>query len=325
MSYAIWKHNRIGWTPKNLFRAFRAAAATLVRGRVPTLAQRLGYGRHARLLIVHADDLGLAQSVNAAFFNGLTTGLVNSGSVMVPCSGFSEVAAFARSHPEADIGLHLTLTSEGGANPCASVAPPALVPSLVDRQGYLHQNWTQKTRIARADVETELRAQIDKAYASGFRPTHFDSHQFKLQKKTAELFKIYVRLGREYDVPVLVSRKWFANFSYMQPALRPRDIILDNVITIGPKVTLDQWPAFYRNALETLPPGVSEFVIHPAYDDEEMRSLSEGRHEWGAAWRQSDFDFFTSDKFRLLLEKENITLITWREIVKALRQQQTAY
>src|ERR1044072_8871763 len=82
------------------------------RSQVPTktIAERLGYPRDAKLLIVHADDLGMAHSVNAATIKALGTGLVNSGSIMVPCPWLSEIAAFARANPSADLGLHLTLT-----------------------------------------------------------------------------------------------------------------------------------------------------------------------------------------------------------------------
>src|SRR5215204_255524 len=77
-----------------------------------TIAERLGYPRDAKLLIVHADDLGMAHSVNAATTKALESGLVNSGSIMVPCPWFSEIAAYARANSQADLGLHLTLTSE---------------------------------------------------------------------------------------------------------------------------------------------------------------------------------------------------------------------
>ena len=212
------------------------------------MGERLGYGPHARLLIVHADDLGFAQSANTAFISGLATGLINSGSVMVPCPWFSEVAAFAQAHPEADIGLHLTLTSERAKDRWAPVASRTQVPSLVDPHGYFLERWTSETRISPREVEIELRAQIEKAYAAGLRPTHLDSHQFRLQMRGRDLFEVYLGLGREYHLPVLVARGWFTRYPYLQFSLTRRDVVLDRIVTINAKVTPEQWPAFYRRA-----------------------------------------------------------------------------
>jgi predicted glycoside hydrolase/deacetylase ChbG (UPF0249 family) len=283
------------------------------------LAERLGYGPRARLLIVHADDLGLSKGVNDAFFAGLASGRINSGSAMVPCGDFDGVAAFAKVHPYADIGLHLTLTCGPFARPWGPVAPPSQVPSLVNGQGLFHQKWTSKTAIMPGEVEIELRAQIDKAYASGLSPTHLDSHQFLLQMKDAGLFEVYLRLSRAYGLPVLVSRDWFKAFPYIEALLRAEDIVLDRIATITTSMPPEQWPGFYRSKIQLLPPGISEMVIHPGFDGPDLQTFFQGRQEWGAAWRQRDFDFFSSDEFSSLLEEEDIQLITWREIVARLR------
>jgi hypothetical protein len=81
-------------------------AVSTVRAQEPvkTIAERLGYPRDAKLLIVHGDDLGMAHSVNVATIKALGTGLVNSGSIMVPCPWLSEIAAYARANPQADLG-----------------------------------------------------------------------------------------------------------------------------------------------------------------------------------------------------------------------------
>jgi len=69
--------------------------------------------------------------------------------------------------------------------------------------------------------------------------------------------------------------------------------------------------------LKNLKPGVTEFVIHPGYDDQELRAATRERPSWGAAWRQRDFDFFTSDQFREILAQQKIQLVTWRELARA--------
>jgi chitin disaccharide deacetylase len=297
-------------TNESIFPGTSAAVLTQAR----TLAERLGYDPHLRLLIVHADDLAVTSAVNEAFVNNFETGLINSGSVMVPGPWFPEVVAFARAHPEADIGLHLTLTSERTAYRWGPTAPRTEVPSLVDQQGYFHQTWTSETRVNSREVEVELRAQIEKAYAAGLRPTHLDSHQYRLQMSGRDLFELYLRLGREYDLPVFVARDWFTQFPYLQLSLTPRDVVIDHTVTIGPEIVPEQWPAYYRRALESLQPGVTEFVIHPGLDNAALQAFSADRPTWGAAWRQRDLDFFTSEEFRALLAKYDIRLITWREI-----------
>ena len=88
-----------------------------------TLLERLGYPPDTKLLIVHADDLGMAHTINLASIKGLESGLVTSASIMIPCPWLPEIAAYARSHPEADLGLHLTLTSEWSLYRWAPVLP----------------------------------------------------------------------------------------------------------------------------------------------------------------------------------------------------------
>jgi predicted glycoside hydrolase/deacetylase ChbG (UPF0249 family) len=91
---------------------------------------------------------------------------------------------------------------------------------------------------------------------------------------------------------------------------------LDHTVTIEPEVPPEKWAEFYFTALKNLKPGVTEFVIHPGYDDEELRAATRERSTWGSAWRQRDYDLFTSDQFREVLAQQKIKLITWRELAR---------
>jgi predicted glycoside hydrolase/deacetylase ChbG (UPF0249 family) len=284
-----------------------------------SLAEKLGFPRDAKLLIVHADDVGVTHSVNAATIKGLESGLVNSASLMVPCPWFPEIADYAKSHPDADFGLHLTLTSERVYYRWGPVASKDRVPSLVDENGYFHHDWKPTTRINPKEVDLELRAQIDRAYSMGIRPTHLDSHQYRLFDNGKDLFDVVVRIAHDYQVPVFVARDWFADRLYLEKTLGPADIVIDHTITIPPSVAPDKWADFYKTALKNLQPGVTEFVIHLGFADDELKAATRERDTWGAAWRQRDFDFFTSQEFRQLLAAQNIKLVTWRQIAGTAR------
>ena len=285
-----------------------------VRVCAQTLAQRLGYPADAKLIIVHADDLGETHAVNAAAITALEAGAVNSASMMVPCPWFPEIAHYAKSHPEADLGLHLTLTSERIYYRWGPAASTDKVPSLVDRSGYFFHDWEQHQQINSSDVETELRAQIERALAMGVRPTHLDSHQYRLIMSGKDFFDVMLRVAHEYHLPIFVTRDWFADHPYLEPSLGPGDIVLDHTVTIEPDVPAEKWADFYLAALKNLKPGVTEFVIHPGFDDEELKAATRERATWGAAWRQRDYDFFTSEQFRQTLAQEKIKLVTWREL-----------
>jgi predicted glycoside hydrolase/deacetylase ChbG (UPF0249 family) len=279
----------------------------------PSLAEQLGYPKNAKLLIVHGDDMAVAHSVDVATTKALEAGSVNSASIMVPCPWFSEVAAYARAHPDADLGLHLVLTSEWSTYRWGPTAPKDKVPSLLAHDGYLYPTEDEAAKhIDPKEAEVEIRAQVQRALAFGIRPTHLDSHMGTLTQ-TRSLLEAYLRVGHDYNLPLRLTRET-GDRPEASGLLTFRDVVFDREITITPDVPVSGWAEFYRNSIKTLRPGVTEFVIHLAYDDAEMRAITVDHPDWGSAWRQRDYDFFTSEECKKLLAENDVKLITWREI-----------
>jgi predicted glycoside hydrolase/deacetylase ChbG (UPF0249 family) len=304
---------------KRIFAITFSILTFLTLAQAQSVAERLGYPRDAKLLIVHADDLGMAHSVNAATIKAFETGLVNSGSIMVPCPWLSEIATYARANPQADLGLHLTLTSEWTSFRWGPVSSRDRVSSLLDKDGYFHL--TESDAAAKADpkqVEMEITAQIEKARALGIQPTHLDSHMGTLYQ-SKELFEVFLRVARSQKLPVRVAKAWFGRADFLPTVLSQNDVYIDRILDINQSVPAEDWAKFYSDALRKLEPGVTEVVIHLAYNDAEMQGATFNHPNWGAAWRQRDFEFFTSDAFRKLLHENQIKLITWRELGKLIK------
>jgi predicted glycoside hydrolase/deacetylase ChbG (UPF0249 family) len=279
-----------------------------------TIAERLGHPADSKLLIIHADDLGAAHSVDAASFDGLDRGAVSSASIMVPTPWVTEVAAYARAHPNADLGLHLTLTSEWETYRWGSVAPADKVPSLLDSAGTFPND--EKLVAARAkvvEVERELRAQIDRALALGIRPTHLDSHMGSLFT-TPELIAVYVKVARAYHLPFLALRG--DPRTAPQPPLSTNDVLLDAVVIAGPEVPRDQWKAFYLKSIADLKPGLTELIVHLGHDDSELQAVMVDHEGYGSAWRQRDYDVVNSAEFKKALQDNHVILVTWKELGK---------
>ncbi|MCC6459103.1 MAG: polysaccharide deacetylase family protein [Saprospiraceae bacterium] len=288
-----------------------------------SLAERLGYPADTKLLILHADDLGVAHSENQASFSALLAGPVNSASIMVPCPWLPEVARFARAMPKLDLGLHLTLTSEWRDYKWSSTAPRDSVSSLVDSLGYFYDNCADMAKHARlGDIERELRAQIKKALAMGINPTHLDSHMgclfFNFERP--EYLALYLRLGREFGIPAMISQNMIDQFPEMlRKVVGPSDLVVDNVLTATPEDFKGGMPAYYERTLRELKPGVNVLLMHLAYTGSEMQGVTVNHTDWGAEWRQADFDYFNSEACRKTLEEMGIRLITWREVGKLMK------
>jgi len=286
-------------------------------GQAKTIAERLGYPRDSKLLIIHADDLAVAHSEDAASFDALDKHAVTSASIMVPCAWLTEVAEYAQAHPDADLGLHLTLTSEWKTDRWGPVESKDKVPSLMGPDGYLWPETPSAVQHVKADeAEREIRAQIERAIAMGIHPSHLDSHMGTLFSRP-DLFAVYVKVAREYKLPFL---------AFIAPntpkeltsVLSPNDVIIDSVQIADPSIQASDWKTFYLGLVKNLKPGVTEIIVHLGHDNAELQAVTVDHPDYGAAWRQRDYDVITSTEFKKALEENHVVLIGWKDLKKLL-------
>jgi len=281
-----------------------------------TTAERLGYPRDAKLLIVHADDLAVAHSEDAASFDALDKGAATSASILVPCPWLTEVVDYAKAHPDADLGIHLALNAEWKTYRWGSVESKDKVPSLYDPSGYLWPETQPAAEHVKADeVEREIRAQVDRAIAMGIHPTHLDTHMGTLLSRP-DLAAAYIKVAHDYKLPFLALRAGAP--PQVLSLLSDKDVVLDNILIANPGVDHAKWKEFYVDGIKNLKPGLTELIVHLGHDDAELQAVTVDHPDYGSAWRQRDYDAITSPEFKKALEDNHVILIRWKDLAKLL-------
>lgn len=291
------------------------------------LAERLGYGPDERVLIIHADDVGVSHAANQAAFEGMTSGSMTCGSVLVPCPWFAEVAQLCREHPEVDLGVHLTLNCEYPQYRWRALTGRETAPGLYDGQGYMWLTTPEaQDHVSPEEGEREMRAQVEAALAAGIDVTHLDTHMGSVLHP--RFLAAYVSLGIEYRLPLflvrpdralLESRGLLSLWELMEPQLRRVDEaglpILDHIVfeTLG--YAQETKEESYRRLFGSLKPGVTHFIIHPARASDEMAAITPD-----AASRARDYELFRDRSMREYVSGLGVRLIGYREIRDALRE-----
>jgi chitin disaccharide deacetylase len=291
-----------------------------------TLAERLGYKATDRLLIIHADDVGMCHSVNAATIRAMEEGVVTCASIMTPCPWLPEIAEYCRSHPEADFGVHLTLTSEWQRYRWRPVTPADQVPGLLDKDGYLPHTVEEVVAHGKPDeVAREIRAQIERARSFGIKPTHVDSHMGTLftgpfiaaYTREAKAAGILPMLMRATPERVAQSKTLGFDAAKIEETLSQQGyVFLDMLYEDSTGSDLESRRAHYYNLFRNLKPGVTEVIVHLSMDDEEIRHIS-------GAWlrRWNEFQIFTDPKTRELLDSLGIKRIGYKQLAELAYKQ----
>jgi len=272
-----------------------------------------------RYVIIHADDAGMSHSVNRATIESMEQGIVSSASIMVPCPWFKEIAAYAKAHPEKDFGIHLTLNSEWENYRWAPVAGCDKVPSLCDKEGYLWGGVPAVVVNAKAaEVETELRAQIQRALDFGVPVTHLDTHMGAVVSRP-DLVEVYVKLGIEFGVPVFFLRDLGREIPDERIRARGLELVktldehklpvLDHMTQLYTNGTVEEKKAQYLQAIAESKPGVQYLILHCGYNDHELQAITTS-----SQLRDTDRKIFTDPEFIEAVKKTGVEIVTWKQV-----------
>lgn len=242
-------------------------------------------------LIVTADDVGLHPGMTRGALAAHDDGIVTAVSVSPNGRAFEPAVELLRERPRLEVGAHLTLVGE------RPLSPPGRIPSLVGAGGALHPGYPAFAaryalgRIRAAEVEAELRLQVERLLATGLPVVHLNSHQHL--HLLPGVFETVLKLAEEHRVPaVRIADEPEAG----GPTPRGLQLGLLNALgrgarrrargraaapdrTVGVLAAGHLTPAALRRCLERVE-GVTELVCHPGLGGAELAR----EYAWGYGW-----------------------------------------
>lgn len=299
-----------------------------------SLVQSLGYRSDARLLIVNADDFGMCHAANEGIQQLLTEGAVSSATVMMPCGWAKEAVSWAASHPECDVGVHLTFTSEWPLYKWGPVTRDGGVSSLITGEGYFPADSLSVERNAEPrEIRKEIESQIEMALNMGLSPTHLDNHMGSLYglKTGTDFLDVVFEICAAYGMPFRLPRYTDIGLDIRPEAAKLAErraaqadakgvVILDYLLglpfELGEGETYEKFRDSMASLLRSLKPGVSELIIHPSYVTDELKAINP---EWRK--RGMEFDVFRDPFIREVIAAEQIRMIRWTDLQDLQRRQ----
>lgn len=284
--------------------------------------KKLGFSNDDRVIIIHTDDIGMCQASVDAFADLVEFGLISSGAVMVPCPWFLEAAKFAVAHPAADLGAHMTLTSEWETYRWGPISTRDPETGLMDEEGYFHKTSEGVWANANSEAATsELEMQIQRAMQAGINLTHIDTHMGSVAHPA--IIPGYVQLAIKYGLPLMLPRMTAEDFAARRDVdnqaaemavglintLEEMGIpLLDGLSGLELEVAADRFEQA-KHALRALKPGITHFIIHPSKDTPELRHITKS---WDC--RVADYETFMSEATREFIKNEGIHVIGYRAL-----------
>lgn len=307
-----------------------AAGSTAQEQDDTTFAEKLGWKKGDRVLILHVDDAGMSHDSNVGTIEAIEKGVANSTSVMMPCGWVPEIVNYIKKHPDVDAGLHLTLTAEWDVFRWGPLAGKSQTPGLVDPEGCLWRTVIEVVKNASADeVEAEIRAQLDRARTMGFEPTHLDSHMGTLFA-TPAFMQRYIKVGVENGIPIMFPGGHNHFVAQTNPGQMGMARAAGKQIWAAGLPVLDDLHNFsydwlddeknpekdgnykisrYIDAIREIKPGVTMMIMHCTRPSENFPHISDS-----GPTRLGDLEAMLDPALKKAIEEEGIILTTWREL-----------
>ncbi|WP_205161191.1 MULTISPECIES: polysaccharide deacetylase family protein [Arenibacter] len=290
---------------------------------IKTWAEKLGWPAGKKVIMLHADDIGMCPEANMAADALLTNGHIQSAAVMIPCPNAEEFITWAKEHPNMDIGLHLTLTSEWKKHRWGPITPEVQVPGLLDPENKLWRSVPEVVQHATAEeVEKEIRAQIEQSIAWGYRPDHIDTHMGTLFGDPSYV-KAYIKVAQEYGIPAnIIDLSVPSVLAEFRAKGYPMD---DSVVKMSEAYTLPKLDYFtsapkadtyeeklesFKELIKSLQPGLTEVIFHPSVETDNLRSIT-------GSWQQRvwETEIFADQDLINFFKDEDIIFTNWKEIM----------
>ena len=289
-----------------------------------TWAEKLGYPAGKKVIMLHADDIGMCEEANIAADAQLKNDYIQSAAIMMPCPNAEEFVTWAINNPKKDIGLHLTLTSEWQEYRWGPVTNAKEVPGLIDPDGmFWHEVPGVVQHASAEEVEKEIRAQIEKSIALGYRPDHIDTHMGTLYGDPRYV-KVFYKVAQEYGIPANAIE--LSNPKVVEVFRAQGYPMDDSVLQLSKDYTLPKLDFFtsapkgetyedkiekFKQLIKSLPPGLTEIIFHPSVDTENLKSIT-------GSWQQRvwEYKMFGDPDLIKFFEDEGIVFTNWKEIMK---------
>jgi len=293
-----------------------------------TNAEKLGFPKGKKIILLHSDDAGMCEEANIAVWSYSLKNHVQSAAVMMPCPNAEEMVEWAKKHSDADVGVHLTLTSEWKNYRWPTLTDPAKVPGLIDKEGKMWRSVQEVVQNATPkEVENEIHAQIDKMLKLGYKPTHIDTHMGTLYG-SPDFAKEFFETAVKYNIPanaIDLSNKEVAEhyraagypindemIQYLESYPLPK---LDNFSSVPHGKSYVEKLANFMMLVKSLKPGLTEIIFHPSIATDNLKSIT-------GSWQQRTWEaeMFSDPVMHQFFKDNDIEFTTWREIMKRFEE-----